>query len=69
MNAFRGLAYGWESTFSPAWSLGILFTGGLIAFTLAVLLFQWDSRNPKRGRSPFLAIFALVPYVVAVLLY
>jgi ABC-2 type transport system permease protein len=69
MNAFRGLAYGWETSFSAVWSLGVLFTGGLIAFTLAVLLFQWDSRNPKRGRSPFLAIFALVPYLVAVLLY
>jgi ABC-2 type transport system permease protein len=69
MNAFRGFAYGWETSFNPAWSVGVLLFGGLTAFAMAVVLFQWDSRNIKRGRSPFLAILALVPYLAAVLLY
>jgi ABC-2 type transport system permease protein len=69
MNAFRGLAYGWDTKFDPAWSLVILLAGGLLSFFLAVILFQWDSHNPRRSRSPFLAILALLPYVIAVFLY
>jgi len=69
MNAFRGLAYGWETSFSPAWSVGVLLAGGLIAFAMAVVLFQWDNHNPKRSRSPILAVLALVPYLVAVILH
>jgi ABC-2 type transport system permease protein len=69
MNAFRGLAYGWETSFSAVWSLVILLAGGLIAFALAVLLFQWDNHNPNRRLSPFLAILVLVPYLVSVFLY
>jgi len=69
MNAFRGLAYGWETSFSAVWSLVILLAGGLIAFALAVFLFQWDNHNPNRRLSPFLAILVLVPYLIAVLLY
>jgi len=69
MNAFRGLAYGWETSFSAVWSLVILLAGGLVAFILAVFLFQWDNRNPNRRRSPLLAILVLVPYLVSVLLY
>jgi ABC-2 type transport system permease protein len=69
MNAFRGLAYGWETGFSAVWSLVILLAGGLIAFALAVLLFQWDNHNPNRRLSPFLAILVLVPYLVSVFLY
>jgi hypothetical protein len=69
MNAFRGLAYGWETSFSAVWSLVILLAGGLIAFALAVFLFQWDNHNPNRRLSPFLAVLVLVPYLIAVLLY
>jgi ABC-2 type transport system permease protein len=69
MNAFRGLAYGWETSFSAVWSLVILLAGGLIAFGLAIFLFQWDNHNPNRRLSPFLAILVLVPYLIAVLLY
>jgi ABC-2 type transport system permease protein len=69
MNAFQGLAYGWETSFNPVWSLVILLAGGVIAFLLAVLLFQWDNKNPQRSRSPFLAILGLVPYMIAVFLY
>ena len=68
MNAFRGLAYGWETGFNPVWSLAVLVAGGFFAFFLAVLLFQWDSHNPKRNRSPFLGILALVPYLISIFL-
>ena len=69
MNAFRGLAYGWETSFSPVWSLVVLLAGGFVAFGLAVMLFQWDSRNVWRSRPPILAILALLPYLVSIILY
>lgn len=65
MNAWRGLAFGLPTTFDPRWGLLSLLSSGLIAFMLAVYLFSWDSKNQRKGRSPYLALFALVPYVLA----
>jgi ABC-2 type transport system permease protein len=64
MNAWRGLAFGLPTTFDPRWGLLSLLSSGLIAFALAIYCFNWDSKNLRRGRSPYLAILALVPYVV-----
>jgi ABC-2 type transport system permease protein len=68
MNAWRSLAFGQPAGFDPLWSMVVLFAGGLTAFILAVILFQWDGHNQKRGRSPFLAVIAMVPYILAVFL-
>lgn len=65
MNAWRGLAFGLPTTYDPGWGLLILLSSGLIAFLLAVVLFNWDSRNQRKGRSPYLALLALVPYILA----
>jgi ABC-2 type transport system permease protein len=63
MNAWRGLAFGMASTYDPRWALLILLSSGIIAFTLAIYLFNWDSKNKQRGHSPLLGLLTLVPYV------
>lgn len=68
MNAWRSLAFGQSVSVDPFWSMLVLLAGGLIAFCLAVILFQWDSHNQQRGRSPFLAVIAMVPYLLAAIL-
>jgi ABC-2 type transport system permease protein len=67
MNAWRALAFGLTADFNPIVSVFVLLAGGLVAFSLAAFLFRWDSHNQQRGRSPALAILALVPYLLAVI--
>ena len=68
MNAFNGLAMGKAASFSPWGSFIILFTSGLLAFTLAVYLFSWDSRNTARRGHPALALLAMLPYIAGIFL-
>lgn len=68
MNAFRGLAMGATADFSPWASIIMLTVSGLLAFFLALTLFSWDSRNSKRHGHPALALLALVPYLIGILL-
>lgn len=68
MNAWRGLAFGMSTSFVPEWGLLVLLSSGLIAFILAVYLFSWDHKNRRTGHSPFLALSALLPYVLAAVL-
>ncbi len=68
MNAFRGLAMGAAADFSPWASIVMLTVSGLVAFFLALTLFSWDSRNSKRRGHPALALLALVPYLIGILL-
>jgi len=68
MNAFRGLAQGLEADFSPQGSLAILATSGVLAFVLAVYLFNWDRHNSTQRGHPLMALLALLPYVAGVLL-
>jgi ABC-2 type transport system permease protein len=63
MNAWRGLAFGMETSLDTSWSLLILLSSGVIAFALAIYLFTWDSKNKRTGRNPLLALLALVPYI------
>jgi ABC-2 type transport system permease protein len=67
MNAWRGLAFGMEATYDPRWALLILLSSGIIAFVLSIYLFNWDSKNKRKGHSPYLALLALVPYVLSVI--
>ncbi len=64
MNAWRGLAFGMAPTFDPRWALLILLASGIIAFTLAIYLFTWDSKNKQSGHSPLLGLLTLVPFVL-----
>ncbi len=64
MNAWRGLAFGMLPTFDPRWALLILLASGVIAYTLAIYLFSWDSKNKQSGHNPLLGLLVLVPYVL-----
>lgn len=68
MNAWRALAFGQPTAVNPFWSMLVLLAGGLVAFGMAVFLFQWDSHNQQPGRSPFQAAIAMAPYILAAIL-
>jgi len=68
MNAFRGLAQGLRADFDPMWSTVILLAGGTLAFGLAIHLFRWDNYDSRQRRGNVLALLALLPYVIGVLL-
>jgi ABC-2 type transport system permease protein len=68
MNAFQGLAQNQVAAFEPLWSVLILLAGGILSFGLANYLFRWDRGNTTRRRHPALALLALLPYAVAVVL-
>ena len=68
MNAFRGLAMDLTADFDPLGSLIILLASGVLAFGLAIYLFSWDRRNTTQRGNPLLALLALLPYAVGILL-
>jgi len=68
MNAFNGLAMGGTPDFNPWASVVMLSLSGLMAFGLALYMFSWDSKNSKRRGHPAMALVALVPYVIGILL-
>ena len=68
MNAFRGLAMDLRADFDPLGSLIILLASGVLAFGLAIYLFNWDRRNTTQRGHPLLALLALLPYAVGILL-
>lgn len=68
MNAFQGLAQNQVAAFDPLWSVLILLTGGILSFGLANYVFCWDRLNTTRRGHPALALLALLPYVLGVVL-
>lgn len=68
MQAFSGLAYDQSTLIAPWACIGILLASGVLAFGLAVHLFNWDSNNETRRGNPLLALLVLVPYIVGALL-
>lgn len=68
MNAFRGMAQGLAADFDPLASLIILLASGVLAFGLAIYLFNWDRRNTTQRGHPLLALLALLPYAVGMIL-
>jgi ABC-2 type transport system permease protein len=68
MNAFNGLAMGGTADFNPWGSIVAMLASGFLAFGLALYLFSWDSKNNTRRGRPALALLALVPYVVGIVL-
>jgi len=68
MNAFRGLAQGLTADFDPWGSLIVLLASGVLAFGLAIYLFNWDRRNTTQRGHPLLALLALLPYAVGMIL-
>jgi len=68
MQAYLGLAYNQATVINPLVSVGILLSGGILAFGLAIYLFNWDSRNDTRRGNPLMALLALAPYVAGTFL-
>jgi hypothetical protein len=55
---------GGAADFEPWGSILTLLVGGAVAFMLALYLFRWDSHSSDRRAHPLLALLALVPYAV-----
>lgn len=68
MNAFNALAMGKQAAFSAWGSVAILFAGGILAFWLAIILFNWDRQNQTRRGHPAMASLALLPWLASLLL-
>lgn len=64
MQAYLGFAYGQTTLMAPIISVLALALSGLLAFGLAIFLFAWDRHNSTRRGSRWLALLALVPYIV-----
>jgi ABC-2 type transport system permease protein len=69
MQAIVALAYGQATIIAPIVSLTALVVGGLLAAVLANYLFNWDTRNNSRRGHPLLGLVALIPFVIAALVY
>jgi len=68
MQALAGLAYDQTTAFAPTTSILVLLISGLLAFGLAIYLFNWDSRNQTRRSHPLMALIAFAPYLVSLAL-
>ena len=64
MNAWTSLAFDMTPVFDPRWSLLILLSSGVIAYGLAIYLFNWDNKNRRKGRNPLLALITWIPYIL-----
>jgi ABC-2 type transport system permease protein len=65
MQAIMGLSYQQHSLI-PSWlAVGTLAAGGVLAFGMALYLFNWDSRNQTRRGHPAVAMVAFAPYLAA----
>jgi ABC-2 type transport system permease protein len=68
IQAFVGLAYNEQTVMNPVASALILLVSGVLAYALAIYLFNWDNQNSARRGHPLMALVAFVPYAVAALL-
>jgi ABC-2 type transport system permease protein len=68
MQAMQGYAYGLPTAFSPAGSVLVTVVAGVLAFGLAVFLFNWDKQSQVRRGHPAFAALVMAPYIVAALL-
>lgn len=67
MSAFNSLAFLQAGAINGWMELVILLVSGLVAFCLAVYLFQWDN-TIKRRHPAWLALIAIVPYLISFIL-
>jgi ABC-2 type transport system permease protein len=65
MQAMQAFAYGLPTAFDPWLSSAITAAGGMLAFLLAIYLFNWDKQNEVRRGHPLLGLLAAVPYAFA----
>lgn len=67
MNAFNGLAMGYPADFNPWISIVALVLSGLIAFFLAIYMFNWDSKNTEQRGNKLFALLVLLPFALGLL--
>ena len=68
VNLFRYYSYNQTTDYNPLWSLIVLLGVGILAFGLAIYLFNWDSKNKTRRGHPAFAFIAIVPLMIAAVL-
>lgn len=68
MQAMLGWAYSQETLIDPALATGVLAAAAVLAFGLAIYLFDWDSRNNARRGHPLMALLVLVPFIIGMLI-
>lgn len=68
MQALLGLAYQQETVFKPFVSVAVLASSGLLAYGLAIYLFNWDNRNQARRGHPLMGLLVMIPYLVGMFL-
>jgi ABC-2 type transport system permease protein len=68
MQVLLGLAYGQSTTFNTTVSIAVLVVSLVLAFGLAIYLFNWDSKNKTRHGHPLMALLVLVPYIASIFL-
>lgn len=68
MQAFQNLAFGLTTVYDPLVSIAVLIASSILAFILAVFLFNWDNRNKTSRGNPLMALLILIPYIIAIIL-
>jgi ABC-2 type transport system permease protein len=71
MNAFNGLAMGavdYAPWGAPWGSVIVLSLSGVLAFGLAIYMFNWDRHNTTQRGHPIMALLALLPYAFGIFL-
>ncbi len=68
MQAFLGLAYNQATSWDPMRAVIVLLSSGVLAFGLAIYLFNWDTQNSSRRGHPLMALLVLAPYVLSAML-
>ena len=68
MNAMRGMVMGGSADFNVWISIAVLAMSGIMAYGLSLYLFSWDRHNSAGRGHPALALLALVPYFVGIIL-
>jgi hypothetical protein len=57
---------GGEPAFDPWVSVGVLASTAVLAFILAVYLFNWDRHNATRRGNPLLGLLVLLPAIIGI---
>ncbi len=68
MQAMQGLAYGLPTVLNPWLAAAVTAAAGVLAFLLSIYLFNWDKQSEVRRGHPALAVLALAPYALQLLL-
>ena len=68
INSFRYYSYNQSIGYNPIWSLVIMLAAGILAFGLAIYLFNWDNANKTRKGHPALAFVVFIPLIIGAIL-